>query len=35
MFEMEVGLERVYVLLEFLGKVNKVQVARDWVVPTI
>ena len=32
-FEMEAGLERVYVLLELLGKLNKVRVARDWVVP--
>ena len=32
-FEMEAGLERVYVLLELLGKLNKVRVTRDWVVP--
>ena len=32
-FEMEAGLERVVVLLELLGKLNKVQVARDWLVP--
>jgi transcription antitermination factor NusG len=24
---------RVFVLLEFLGKVNKVRVSRDWLVP--
>jgi hypothetical protein len=24
---------RVFVLLEFLGKVNKVKVSRDWLVP--
>lgn len=32
-FEMESGLERAYVLLELLGKLNKVQVSRDWLVP--
>lgn len=32
-FEMESGLERAFVLLELLGKLNKVQVSRDWLVP--
>lgn len=32
-FEMESGLERACVLLELLGKLNRVQVARDWLVP--
>jgi len=32
-FEVEAGQDRVYVLLEFLGKLNKVKVCRDWLVP--
>lgn len=32
-FDMEASHERVYVLLELLGKLNKVPVARDWLVP--
>ena len=32
-FEIEAGQDRVYVLLEFLGKLNKVKVCRDWLVP--
>ena len=32
-YEMEASHERVYVLLELLGKLNKVPVARDWLVP--
>jgi transcriptional antiterminator RfaH len=31
--DMEASHERVYVLLELLGKLNKVPVARDWLVP--
>jgi len=32
-FDMEASQERVYVLLELLGKLNRVPVARDWLVP--
>lgn len=32
-FEIESGLERAFVLIELLGKLNKVRVARDWLVP--
>ena len=32
-FEVEAGENRVFVLLEFLGKINKVKVCRDWLVP--
>ena len=32
-FEVEAGEDRVFVLLEFLGKINKVKVCRDWLVP--
>jgi len=32
-FEMEAGEERAFVLLELLGKTNKVKVSRDWLVP--
>ena len=32
-FDMEASQQRVYVLLELLGKLNKVPVARDWLVP--
>lgn len=32
-FEMESGLQRACVLLELLGKLNRVQVSRDWLVP--
>lgn len=31
-FEVEAGEDRVFVLLEFLGKINKVKVSRDWLV---
>ncbi len=31
-FEVEAGEDRVFVLLEFLGKVNKLKVSRDWLV---
>lgn len=31
--ELEASQERVYVLLELLGKLNKVPVARDWLLP--
>ena len=32
-FDVETGEDRVFVLLEFLGKINKVKVCRDWLVP--
>ena len=32
-FSMESGEDRVYVLLEFLGKLNRVKVDRNWLVP--
>ena len=32
-FSLEAGEARVYVLLEFLGKLNKVKVERDWLAP--
>ena len=32
-FDVEAGEDRVFVLLEFLGKQNKVKVCRDWLVP--
>lgn len=32
-FSVEAGENRVFVLLEFLGKLNKVKVCRDWLVP--
>jgi len=32
-FELETADDRVVVLLEFLGKINRVRVCRDWVVP--
>ncbi len=32
-FEAESGDARVFVLLDFLGKINRVKVARDWLVP--
>ena len=32
-FEIEAGADRVYVLLELLGSINRVKVARDWLVP--
>ncbi len=32
-FDIEAGEDRVFVLLEFLGKTNKVKVSRDWLVP--
>ena len=32
-FDVEAGEDRVFVLLEFLGKTNKVKVSRDWLVP--
>lgn len=32
-FDMETGEERVYVLLDLLGKTNRLQVSRDWLVP--
>jgi transcriptional antiterminator RfaH len=32
-FDVEAGDDRVFVLLEFLGKINKVKVCRDWLVP--
>ena len=32
-FDMETGENRVFVLLDFLGKLNKVKVCRDWLVP--
>ncbi len=32
-FEIEAGEARAFVLLEFLGKLNKVRVERDWLVP--
>lgn len=31
--QVEAGDDRVFVLLEFLGKINKVKVCRDWLVP--
>ena len=34
-FAMDAGQERVFVLLEFLGKVNKVKVDRNWLVPAV
>jgi hypothetical protein len=30
---MESGDDRVYVLLEFLGKLNRVRVDRNWLAP--
>lgn len=32
-FDMEAGEERVFVLLDLLGKTNRLQVSRDWIVP--
>ena len=32
-FEIEAGADRVYVLLELLGSINRVKVARNWLVP--
>lgn len=32
-FDMEAGEDRVFVLLHFLGKINKVKVCRDWLAP--
>ena len=32
-FDIEAGEDRAFVLLEFLGKLNKVKVCRDWLVP--
>lgn len=32
-FDIEAGENRVIVLLDFLGKINKVKVCRDWLVP--
>jgi transcriptional antiterminator RfaH len=32
-FDIEAGENRVFVLLDFLGKINKVKVDRDWLVP--
>lgn len=32
-FNVDAGEDRVFVLLEFLGKINKVKVSRDWLVP--
>lgn len=32
-FEAETADARVFVLLDFLGKINKVKVSRDWLVP--
>ena len=32
-FDVDAGDDRVFVLLEFLGKLNKVKVCRDWLVP--
>jgi transcriptional antiterminator RfaH len=32
-FDVEAGEGRVFVLLDFLGKINKVKVYRDWLVP--
>ncbi len=32
-FDMEAGEERAFVLLEWLGKVNRLKVNRDWLVP--
>lgn len=32
-FNVDAGEDRVFVLLEFLGKINKVKVNRDWLVP--
>jgi len=32
-FDIEAGENRVFVLLDFLGKINKVKVSRDWLVP--
>ena len=32
-FELDAGRDRVFVLLEFLGKANRVKVLRDWLVP--
>ena len=34
-FDVEAGADRVFVLLEFLGKINKVKVCRDWLVPAV
>jgi transcriptional antiterminator RfaH len=34
-FNVEAGDDRVFVLLEFMGKINKVKVCRDWLVPAI
>lgn len=31
-FDIDAGAERVFVLLEFLGKINRVNVCRDWLV---
>jgi transcriptional antiterminator RfaH len=33
-FDLAAGENRVFVLLDFLGKINKVKVCRDWLVPT-
>ena len=32
-FEVNAGEDRAFVLLELLGKVNKIKVSRDWLVP--
>lgn len=32
-YDIEAEQERVYVLLEFLGKTNRIKVPRDWIVP--
>ena len=32
-FNIDAGEGRVFLLLEFLGKINKVKVCRDWLVP--
>ena len=34
-FDIEAGEDRAFVLLELLGKINKVKVCRDWLVPAI
>lgn len=32
-FELDAGEDRAFVLLDLLGKINKVKVCRDWLVP--
>jgi hypothetical protein len=32
-FDVEASDDRVFVLLDFLGRINKVKVCHDWLVP--